>query len=446
MDTKIVIIGAGITGLSLAHFLKKFDIDFILLEKENKPGGKIKTLIKDDFTLECGPNTVLLKDAALKEILSDLGLYDSVVFANKSIGKNRFVNTEKGIFKIPTGPLSFLSSSLINMRDKWQIIKDVVSNKSISTDSITVEEYFNKKFNNNVTRNLIDPLVTGIYAGDIGKISFKHSFPVLYKADQEKGSLIKGLIANRKNNSKNEGIFSFKGGLSRLIQSLSNSIKDKLIVNAEVLRIVKQETGIFHINVGDKDSSSTIKSKYIVDTRALRETTKSLNLVEFFPEIEYVPVVSLHLGFKNADTGHIPKGFGVLNNKMAIKKYLGCIFNSDIFPHTAPKDFRLFTLLIGGARNPKYALNFDHKMKDEVIKDFQSTFRINANPDFIHHYSWPSAIPQYKSGYDSVLEKIKTFHTANKNFFLLGNYYDGVSVGDCVKKAKSLSDVIIDRG
>ena len=110
MDTKIVIIGAGITGLSLAHFLRKSGIDFILLEKESEPGGKIKTLINDDFTLECGPNTVLLKEPSLKEILSDLNLLESVVFASRSIGKNRFVNTENGIFKIPSGPFGFFSS------------------------------------------------------------------------------------------------------------------------------------------------------------------------------------------------------------------------------------------------------------------------------------------------------------------------------------------------
>lgn len=445
MDTKIVIIGAGITGLSLAHFLRKSGIDFILLEKESEPGGKIKTLIKDDFTLECGPNTVLLKEPALKEIISDLNLLESVVFASKSIGKKRFVNTENGIFKIPLDPFSFFSSQLITFYDKWQIIKDVFSKTSYSNESNTVEDYFNKKFSKNVTRNLIDPFVTGIYAGDISKMSFKHSFPTLYKADCEKGSLIKGFMSERKNNSKNEGIFSFEGGLNRLVQNLSNQIEHDLILNAEVLSIDKQNSGNFHIKISDKQITRTINSNFIVDTRALKETAKSLNLNESFPQIEYVPVVSMHLGFKTRDTLQVPKGFGVLNNKMANKKYLGCIFNSDIFPHTAPKDFRLFTLLIGGARNPNYALNFDGKMRDEVIEDFSSTFNINVKPDFIHHFFWSTAIPQYNSGYNSVIESINKFHTANKNYFLLGNYNEGVSVGDCIKKAKKLSELFINQ-
>ncbi|QNL20836.1 protoporphyrinogen oxidase [Hyphobacterium sp. CCMP332] len=445
MDTKIVIIGAGITGLSLAHFLKKSGIDFILLEKESETGGKIKTLIKDDFTLECGPNTVLLKEPALKEVLFDLNLLKSIIFASKSIGKNRFVNTENGIFKIPSGPFSFFSSQLITFYDKWQIIKDVFSKTSYSNESITVEDYFNKKFSKNVTRNFIDPFVTGIYAGDISKMSFKYSFPALFKADNEKGSLIKGLTSERGNNSKNEGIFSFEGGLNRLVQSISSQIDHSLILNAEVQSIKKQNSGNFHIKISSKHTTRTITSNYIVDTRALKETAKSFNLNESFPEIEYVPVVSLHLGYKTSETVKVPKGFGLLNNKMADKKYLGCIFNSDIFPHTAPKGFRLFTLLIGGARNPNYALNFDRKIRDEVIEDFNSTFRINARPDFIHHFSWPAAIPQYNSGYERVVKNIKKFHKANKNYFLLGNYYEGVSIGDCMKKSKKLSEFLIDQ-
>ncbi len=446
MKTDIAILGAGITGLSLAHFLKKSGKNFFVLEKEAYAGGKIKTIEKDDYICECGPNTVQLQEEALYEIIEDLGLNDSIIYANKSLSNSRYVNTENGLFKLPGSSISLFRNSLLDSESKWKILKDLFSGTSYAKEGITVEDFFISKFGVTLTKNIIDPFVTGIYAGDISKMSFRYAFPKLYQADLEKGSLIRGLMGSRKSRPKNKGIFSFRNGLSELPKCIETEVQNELYLSSEIRKIEKLKNGNYKITYHFNSVEKELEAVQIFDTRSLNSVENSLNLEKYFSKVEYVPVISLHLGFKNEYLTNVPNGFGVLNSRASNKKYLGCIFNSDIFPHTAPSEHKLYTLLIGGARNPDYARNFNEGKMKEVIEDFCTTMKIDTDPEFIHYYSWPAAIPQYNIGHENIELDIYKFQNEFPNYNLIGNYFDGVSIGDCVKKGRLAASSIKDLG
>ena len=90
-EVKTIIIGSGISGMSSAHFLAKKTDDFLLLEATNKLGGILQTVKEDNFICENGPNTLLLNNEAIIELVKDCGLWEDVIYPSKLISQNRYV-------------------------------------------------------------------------------------------------------------------------------------------------------------------------------------------------------------------------------------------------------------------------------------------------------------------------------------------------------------------
>ena len=123
-EVNTVIIGAGICGLSAAHFLSKKRSDFLILEASNLPGGIIKTKIENDFICENGPNTVLLNNDAIEEIIKDYNLWEELQFPKETSNKNRFVLHQDRLTKIPLNPISFIFSPLFSFISKIRILRE----------------------------------------------------------------------------------------------------------------------------------------------------------------------------------------------------------------------------------------------------------------------------------------------------------------------------------
>ena len=237
MAKSVAIVGAGIAGLAAAHFLKRKGWDVTVFEASQRIGGAIHSEKIDGFTLEWGPNTVLLNTRGIKELILSAGLWDHMIFSNPDSAKSRYI--ADGVLKqIPTSPTQFLTTSLLSLKSKLGLLKEPFLNSYESTDNPSVEVFAKKRFGKEFYENILQPFVTGIYAGDASAISVKYGLKLLWRAEQESGSVFRGLMKQGKKVKAENKIFTkaipknkmftFNGGLATLCQSLAEEIDVKL--------------------------------------------------------------------------------------------------------------------------------------------------------------------------------------------------------------------------
>ncbi|MEM8889910.1 MAG: hypothetical protein AAGD28_18180 [Bacteroidota bacterium] len=156
--------------------------------------------------------------------------------------------------------------------------------------------------------------------------------------------------------------------------------------------------------------------------------------------IPYAPMILLHLAYELKTIGRAVDGFGFLVPPKENTALLGAIWNSGIFSDRTPEEQKLFTLFVGGARQPDLDPQASQKHIKQAQKEFETIMGIKREPAFQDLTYWKYAIPQYSMQHPEILEEIGRAQEALPNFHLIGNFIQGVSVGDCVARAKKLAE------
>ncbi len=435
MEVNTVIIGSGISGLSAAHFLHKRTNDFIVLESQNNIGGIIQTKKEQGFICENGPNTVLLNNDAIIELVKDVGLWGEVILPSEKSNKNRFVLHQNEMTKIPTNIKSFLNTPLLSINAKLRLVAEPFIKRH--KQNTTVYEFTKSRFGEEFHNQLIEPFLTGIYAGDTKKMSAKHSLKLLWNLEQKYGSIFRGFFKEK--NSVKEA-FSLPNGLFQLIDQISLPIIENIKLGWGVNKIIKHNSGYEILSGTNKIYCKNIISS--IPAHILCDFIWDDHLVSLLKKINYNPIDVFHFGVhkKNIKSKNI--GFGVLTKPSDRKSYLGVLFSSQIFNHVSPPDKELYTILIGGERQKELCALNKEDLTNIVLNEFKELIRYNGDVTYINHYKWSKGIPQYHIIQSKLVSAIKSFEQSNKTFHIIGNYFNGISVSDCIKKAKSKVDVI----
>ena len=428
-----VIIGAGISGLSAAHFLSKKSNDFLILESQNQVGGIIQTVRKNDFICENGPNTVLLNNEAIIEILKDCGLWDSINYPQESSNKNRFVLNNNQLITIPTTFLKFVKSPILSTKGKLRILKELFVKKH--KENTNVSEFITKRFGKEFHDNLIVPFVSGIYAGDTSKMSVKHTLKILWNLEQTHGSVIKGLFKLKKKNIKS---FHLPNGISQLTFKIAEKLNKNLKCNFEVEQIIKKN-GFYEIT-GNKEVVICSNVIATVPAYVLKNIFFEDYLFKELDKVIYSTVDVFHFGFEKKNIENLKEGFGVLTKPSDKKSFLGILFNSRIFNHVSANDKELFTVLIGGERQKDLCQLSKIELRNKVLVELEDIIQHNGNVIFENHYKWEKGIPQYNMNQENLIMAINKFESNHSNLKILGNYFNGVSVSDCIMKSKQYID------
>ena len=225
-----------------------------------------------------------------------------------------------------------------------------------------------------------------------------------------------------------------------MIDELNVCLKKNILKKTEVKKILKKKIGYEVIannfKIKCKNIISTVPSyilKNLIDDRAL---IKELN------KVKYNPIDVFHFGFKKAEVKNKIDGFGVLTKNSDNKKYLGVLFNSRIFSHVSQQGTDLYTVLVGGERQKELCKIDTKKLKQIILEETQDLIKHNGEVIMSNHFRWTNGIPQYNLNKEKLVLSIKNYISKNKGFHIIGNYFDGVSVSDCIKKGKKVSQFI----
>ncbi|HLD69564.1 MAG TPA: protoporphyrinogen oxidase, partial [Candidatus Omnitrophota bacterium] len=376
-NKSIIIIGGGISGLSVLHFIKKkyakqTGVSIQLLEKNSQPGGTIKTIVHSQGLFECGPNGFLDSKETTLQLIREIGLESSLTASNPQ-AKKRFLLIKNQLHEIPTGLAGLLKFKPLPFFDKLRLPLEIFVSRGDNPDE-SVYDFGVRRFGENFANIFLDPLVSGIYAGDVKKLHFKSVFPKIFELEQKHGSLLKGFFRSRRGDEKVPSseaatplgagrLVSFPQGMAQLIDRLFQTYKNSILLNQDVQMITQiQDRFVIHAN------ERVIHADEIFVCVPAHSAAVLLNdsypaLAAELNKISYVPVAVVGLIYRRDAFLHLPRGFGYLTPKSQNRPVLGVVFESQIFPGRVDEHHELFRVMIGGTGYPEVI----RKTEEELI-------------------------------------------------------------------------------
>jgi len=482
----VAIIGAGITGLTAAFYLKRKGVPVTVYEASGRVGGVIQSVRREGFLAEFGPNTILETSPKIRQLIVDAGLESRRLETNPEASA-RFVVRDKRPIAMPGSPLGFLTTDLFSPKAKLAVAREPFVPRRRDGVEESIAQFVVRRFNQEFLDHAIDALVAGVYAGDPYKLSVTHAFPKLKALEDNYGSMIKGQIFGARDRKKRGDVakdrapkFSFGEGLQVLPDALREQLGDSVRLNTSVTNLTQTAEGWRltlsegratrgpNRNLEEKENGDACNSSFremehsavVFCGTAYRLAELQVETLEYgtltpalsdpmgagdqrsragrfldlssFSEIRYPPVASVVSGFRREDVAHPACGFGMLIPKIEGFKILGTIFSSALFPNRAPEGHVTLTSYIGGERYPELAALPPEKLYELVLADLRVLLGVRGEPVFKHAAFFLKAIPQYNVGYGRFRELMKKVEVDAPGFFLAGHYRDGVSLSDSI--------------
>ncbi|MEF8984206.1 MAG: protoporphyrinogen oxidase, partial [Bacteroidales bacterium] len=316
----IVILGAGLTGLTMAHKLKDSDQSVLVLEKNDRPGGVIGTQRENGFIYEEGPNTGIVKYGEVAELFDELNDYCKPFIPDESV-KKRYIWKNDRWEKLPSGLKEGIKTPLFSRKDKFRILGEPFRKPGRNPEE-TLDAMVRRRMGETFLHYAVDPFILGVYAGDPSMIVPKYALPKLYYLEQDYGSFIGGAV-KKKFEKKDEmekkatkNVFSVKGGLSNLTTALYKSAgKDRFLFNIEGLK-VKPESNHFEVEFQHQGKNGKIKANRVISTVGAYELPSIFPFLDKgdindITNLKYAKVVQAAVGFKNWQGPQLD-GFGGL--------------------------------------------------------------------------------------------------------------------------------------
>lgn len=453
-NTDILIFGAGLTGLTMAYYLKKAGRKVILIEGSDRTGGVIETISEDGFTYETGPNTGVLSTPEIAELFEDLNGHVDLETPGSASGA-RWIWKKGQWHALPSGLVDAVRTPLFSSADKLRILAEPFKRKGKDPDE-NVADLVRRRLGPTYLDYAVDPFISGIYAGDPDRLITRHALPKLYRLEQEHGSFIRGAIKKQfsgkdeREKKATRKVFSVKGGLQRLTDAMAALIGNENILLSCRKTSIKPSSDLFDIEVETTSSAEKIQiqAKTVVTTVGSHALS---GLLEFIPadqlepvtNLSYAKVVQVAAGFKKWNGIPIP-AFGGLIPSREKRKALGILFPSSIFDNRAPEGGALLSIFMGGIKNPDLVSLGDKELEILAVKEIRETLKTGeTTPDLIRIFRYEHAIPQYEITTEERLKAVKKILESHPGLILAGNIRDGIGMADRVKQAKQIAEEII---
>lgn len=464
MVPRIIVVGAGVAGLSIAWAIKRraADVDVIVLERSARAGGNIRTEHLDGYVCEWGPDGFLDNAPATLALAADLGL-SSRLLPSSDEARKRYIFRKGRLCEVPTSAGGFLKSPLLSTRGKLRILWEPFA-ADREDDDESILEFARRRIGAEAASALVDPMVAGIFAGNAEALSLKACFPRMRHIEDDHGGLVRGLFATRRSRHAGDApgapsgrLTSFVGGMSDLIDGLTQSLGPVVRTSLPVAGI--REEGPRRLiphgcpsrryavmtSAGSLEADAVILSGPAAESAAiLRDFDAPLaGLLDLIPT---APLAVVCLGYDAAALQAQCRldGFGFLVARQEGVRILGALWETSIYRYRAANGKALLRVMIGGARDPEAISLNDAELLQIVRTDLRRTMNVSAVPELVRVIRHARGIPQYVKGHVARLHQVDQLLKAHPGVFLAGNSYRGVSINSCIADAGSVADAAVD--
>jgi oxygen-dependent protoporphyrinogen oxidase len=448
---KTIIVGAGISGLATAHALlaRQPELDLRVIESSDRAGGKIwSEKTSEGYLCEWGVNAFLDSKPKTLELARSVNL-DPVTSYDAS--RHRFIYSENQLRELPGSPPAFLKSDLVSWPGKLRIAMETLV-PGAGKDEETLKAFAVRRLGKEAYDKLIDPMASGVFAGDPEKMSVNSCFPRIKEIESEYRSLIIGLIKLQikakkagKKDKPQAGpagkLTSFYNGMSELSDAIAASLGDRIQLSTGVDSISRDgDHYTLHLSNGNQEQAERIILAAPAYAQASILKDLAPDIAQLLNELYYPPLAVCCFGYQRDKIKHDLNGFGFLVPSRERKKILGNLWDVSIFPNRAPEGYVLLRTMVGGARAADYAVEDPEKLADMVRGELATIMGVDATPDFSKSYRHNKSIPQYSLGHAQRLNTINQHLQKHPNLILTGNAYKGVALNDCVANAYRIAE------
>jgi len=468
----LVIIGGGITGLSAAFYAKKrleaagARARLTLLEPTAALGGKIHTLERDGFFIEKGPDSFLARKRPIIELTRDLGLMDELTGTNPQAKKTFIVRGGKlhripqGLsLGIPTEVWPFVQSGLISPLGKARAALDLVLPRRGEPGDESLGDFFERRLGREVLEQIAEPLLAGIYAGDLHALSLQATFPQFQAMEKRHRSLILGTLASKKAAQteamelpeavRHSTFLSYRRGLQTLVQGLVAALKDvELRTGEAAASLVPAAEGGSGVLVTLAGGGTLAADGVIVTTptyEAGRLLAAHVPAAAALQRIEYVSVANVIMAFERSDIPFPLDASGFVVPRREQRTITACTWTSAKWAHTAPAGKAVLRCYVGRTGEQEWLGWSDEQLIQKARHDLGELLGLHAEPLFVEVTRLPQSMPQYPVGHLAQVAAFRAELAARMPGVLVtGAGFHGVGLPDCIRQGREAAEQLVD--
>ncbi|MBI2896528.1 MAG: protoporphyrinogen oxidase [Deltaproteobacteria bacterium] len=453
---RVAIVGGGISGLATAAALEVRGAETIVLEADAHPGGKVRTERVDGYLCEYGPNGFLDREPATRALCDRLKISDRIVAASAA-ARSRFIMKGGKLHAVPASPGAFFTSRLLSPSGRLRVASEPLRRARRDHGDETVADFGRRRIGEEAVEVLLDPMVSGIFAGDVHRLSVGSAFPRIVELERRYGSLVRAMVSlglerRRTDSPRGDGggpagpggeLCSFVSGMQEAIDTLAARLEGRIRTGARAVAIERRDGSRWLVHV---DGAQPVEADRLVLALPAPATAKLVGALDpslgsLVGGIPYANIVVVLLGVERRHVGKLD-GFGVLIPRREGKRCLGMIWTSTVFPNRAPEGKVLVDARIGGALDPGAVDLDDEALEALVRRELGASIGLDGPTVFRRIYRHPSGIPQYVVGHRDRLAQIDRFLHHLPGLYLTGNAYRGVGFNDCIREANVVADAV----
>jgi protoporphyrinogen/coproporphyrinogen III oxidase len=454
----VVIIGGGITGIAAAYYLQKaikeqqLPIECKLVEATHRLGGKVQTVIRDGFVIERGPDSFLARKKSAFRLVQEVGLEDKIV--HNATGKSYILVNGKlypipggAVMGIPTQIGPFITTGLFSPLGKLRAALDFILPPTKAEGDLSLGQFFRRRFGDEVVDNLIEPLLSGIYAGDIDQMSLMSTFPQFFQLEQQYGSLVRGAKRTTpKAEKQRKGAFqTLKTGLQSLVDEVEKRLEQGSVMKGVRVENVRREGTEYRLRLSNGEEW---KADSIIVAIPHSSVPAMFADYPFFAPFQSIPstsVATVALAFPESAIEQDIDGTGFVVSRRNDYTITACTWTHKKWPHTAPSGKALLRCYVGRPGDEEIVEQSDDEIVRVVMDDLNKIMRITGRPEFFVISRWKQAMPQYTVGHKERLANIKAHMDSElPGVFLAGSSYEGLGLPDCIDQGEEAVKKVLD--
>ncbi|MEM1157134.1 MAG: protoporphyrinogen oxidase [Verrucomicrobiota bacterium] len=442
MEGDAIIIGGGLSGLAAGWHRQRRGEQVQVLDRQDNPGGVVQTVELQGYRVEAGPNTLMLNDRRVMELIEQVGLTDRMLEAAPDAAK-RFLVKDGDVIAAPLSPLQLWQTTLFSKAAKLQLLHEPLQGKHDGRGEESLADFIRRRLGDEWLDQAVQPIVSGVYAGDPEKLSVRHAMPSLYQLEQDAGSLLLGgilkLFRPAPNRMKRK-LISFRHGIGELPRALGEKLGQSYAGGVEITQLSQTGSGwkaCWRCDHGNGEEREMEARELVLAIPAYALATLPLapelrKELLCLAEIPYAPVNVVALGFDRSQVKHPLDGFGMLIPDREGQPVLGSLFSSTLFPARAPDGKVLLTSFVGGRLHSERAAAVDRDLVDLVMSSLRDLLGVTGDPEFQHMVRWERAIPQLELGHGQFLDRIARLEQRWHGLHITGNFRHGISASQCL--------------
>ena len=468
---RAIVIGGGITGLTASYRLKReaenrgIPLEISLLEASNRVGGVIQTEHRDRFIIEHGPDAFISTKPWAKVLCEELGIADKLIGTNSKvrrsfvIRKGKLLPVPEGFYMMAPGSFGpFFKSSIFSWRGKFRIALDLFISSRSDIDDESVADFVRRRLGTEAFERMAQPMIGGIYTSDAENLSLKATFPRFLEMEQEHGSIIKALLAQKRKATQTSRdtsgpryslFLSFADGMQTLVDTLTENLAGCICLDSCVTTIQKNESQVewrVCLDDGKVLSADLLCIALSAPQKSKILTNVSRPLAKKLSAIPYTSSATVNLAFRREDIAHPLNGMGFVVPVTEQLNLVGCSFSSVKFEHRVPANHVLLRAFVGGNtfEDDANSNTTQIDLTSSALKDVSKLLGIKEKPLFSIVSQHSQAMAQYLVGHQTLVREIDGLAKDFPSLALAGNAYHGIGIPDCIHSGEQAALQLLD--